>query len=163
VFAQADPDVTPTELDLNEVVADATALVARPFGEHIVITTNLTASPSTIRADGGQLSQVMLNLLLNARDALPDGGTIRVDTALDEQDPGYIVLEVSDDGAGMQPEVVRRAFEPFFTTKPLTHGSGLGLSTAHSVIAAAGGRIGITSEVGRGTTIRIALPLVPSG
>jgi PAS domain S-box-containing protein len=155
VFARDDPDVEEVTFDLNALTLETVSLVARPFGVAITIVTEFADDVSRVRADRGRLAQVLMNALLNARDALADGGTIRVATSIDGDD---VVLDVVDDGVGMAPETARRAFEPFFTTKPLTHGSGLGLSTSYTVVQQAGGRIELNSAPGRGTKLTIRLP-----
>ncbi len=156
VFGRDDPDLVEVRFDLNALVSETVRLVDRPFGEAIVIVEDLAPRALEVLTDRGRLGQLLMNALLNARDALPTGGTIRVATSLGDDD--RIVLEIVDDGIGMAPEVVRRAFEPYFTTKPLTHGSGLGLSTAFSIVDRAGGTIEIESEVGAGTRLTVTLP-----
>ncbi|GAA2378809.1 ATP-binding protein [Dactylosporangium salmoneum] len=169
-FARADPAPETRTLDLNTVVTDLDTLLRRALGEDITLTTHLTAQPWPIRADPGRLEQVLVNLVVNARDAMPGGGTLSIETApvtVDEhyaaQHPGvrtgrYMQLRVSDTGTGMNKATLERAFEPFFTTKPKGHGTGLGLATIYGIITQAGGHAQIYSELGHGTTITALLP-----
>ncbi|GIE77336.1 hypothetical protein Aph02nite_32860 [Actinoplanes philippinensis] len=156
-------------LDGNAVLAESYALLSRTLGEHIALTLVPSPEPVLIRADAGQLQQVVINLAVNARDAMPDGGRlVLAATAADFEDgpPGvrpalqagrYLEILVSDTGAGMSPEIVTRIFDPFFTTKPRGHGTGLGLATVREIITAAGGGIAVSSRPGAGTTFRIYL------
>jgi CheY-like chemotaxis protein len=134
------------------------------------LATALTGGPVCLRADPGQLEQVLVNLVVNARDAMPDGGRVTVGTEVVELDevqarragagPGrYGVLTVADTGVGMSPEVQARVFEPFYTTKEPGQGTGLGLSTTYGIVREAGGHIEVISQVGHGTTFRVYLPL----
>jgi PAS domain S-box-containing protein len=157
-------------LSLNEVIADLRPILTRTIGEHVRLETRLQEEISPIRADEGQLGQVLVNLAVNARDAMPGGGRLTIETAnveLDEDaaqrqgelEPGrYVRLLVSDTGTGMAPEVVERAFDPFFTTKGPGEGSGLGLSSVYGIVVQSGGRASIYSEPGRGTTFRAIFP-----
>jgi CheY-like chemotaxis protein len=157
-------------LDLTGVVLEMEELLRRTLGEHVVLRTALAPDLWPIMADYGQLEQVLVNLAVNARDAMPDGGTLTLETdnvAVDHAyastrtnlQPGhYVRLRVSDTGIGMEREVVARAFEPFFTTKPKGQGTGLGLATIHGIVAQAGGHVQIYSEPGLGTTFTILLP-----
>ena len=158
-------------LDLNEVVADIRQMLGRLIGEDIHLRTVMDAS-ARIHADPGQMEQLLLNLALNARDAMPTGGTLSIRTStvfLEEGETGalfavvpgrYVKLTVSDSGIGMDEEVKAHLFEPFFTTKPVGQGTGLGLSTVYGIVKAAGGNLSVASELGRGTTFYIYLPVV---
>ncbi|HZO36798.1 MAG TPA: ATP-binding protein [Solirubrobacteraceae bacterium] len=157
-------------LDLNEVVEGFGNLLRDTLGERTPLETRLGDDLWPVDAEPGQLERVLLNLAVNARDAMPDGGRLTVETAnvlLDQSfaaghvdvPPGrYVRLTVSDCGTGMDQEVRRRAFEPFFTTKPKGQGTGLGLATVDGIVARAGGWIDLDSERGTGTTIRVHLP-----
>lgn len=162
--------VQPEVVDVNDVVTDVEQLLRRTLGEHVELHSSLARDLRPVLADPGQLEQILVNLAVNARDAMPDGGTLRIDTAnmdIDEEyaasrpelSPGpHIRLRVSDTGMGMPPETVLRAFDPFFTTKPPGQGTGLGLATVYGIIQQAGGRAQIYSEPGVGTTITVLLP-----
>jgi DNA-binding NtrC family response regulator len=170
IFARRDR-VQLEVLDLNAVVAGVQGLLARSIGEQVRLVVRTAASLPAIRADQGQLEQVLINLAVNARDAMPDGGTLTIEpsvTVLDEEYarlhpeviPGrYVQLAVSDNGVGMNPDVARHIFEPFFTTKPQGKGTGLGLATVHGIVTAAGGALSVSSEPGAGTTIRAFFPV----
>jgi PAS domain S-box-containing protein len=146
-----------TEVDLREVVERSRSLLERLIGENIRLETVLWPEPVVVRADPTQLDQVVVNLAVNARDAMPQGGrlTIAVRAVGDEG-----LLSVADTGVGMDAATRERVFEPFFTTKPFGEGSGLGLSTVEGIVAQSGGSIAVTSDVGAGTVFRISLPLV---
>jgi signal transduction histidine kinase/ActR/RegA family two-component response regulator len=164
--------VHPVPTDLRSVVRNTERMIARLVGEHIRVVTDLSSEPTVALIDPSQVAQVLLNLAINSRDAMPNGGALRLEVsriALDcasandhiELSPGtYALIAVSDAGVGMAPDVAARAFEPFFTTKPVGKGTGLGLSMCYGIIRQAGGRIAIYSEVDRGTTIKIYLPIV---
>ena len=159
----------PEQLDLNVMVEEVRELLSRSIGKHIQLLVRTQPSLPAIRADRGQIDQVLLNLAVNARDAMPEGGTLVVATRsidLDENDaclrddmqPGrYVELSVKDTGLGMSPEVVSHVFEPFYTTKPPGQGTGLGLATVYGIVSEAGGSIAIQSDVGVGTTILVYL------
>lgn len=146
----------PRPLDLNELVRNTSGMLRRVIGEDIQLETDLAATNSQIFADPSQIDQVLMNLVVNARDAMPEGGEIRIATSF--QDP-TVELRVSDRGSGIPPEVMARMFEPFFTTKESGKGTGLGLSLVHSIIAQAGGRVDVETALGKGTTFRVLFPL----
>jgi two-component system, cell cycle sensor histidine kinase and response regulator CckA len=157
-------------IDLNTVVARVDRMLRRVIGEDIELRTVLSPSLGHTRADAGQLEQVLMNLAVNARDAMPTGGILTITTANAEvggrhapgwpqvQPGGYVTLAVRDTGGGMSREVQERIFEPFFTTKAPGHGTGLGLSTAYGIVAQSGGHVAVTSEPGAGSTFTIYLP-----
>jgi PAS domain S-box-containing protein len=158
-------------LNLNTVVAGVDRMLRRVIGEDVVLQTILAPDIRPTRGDAGQLEHVLMNLAVNARDAMPAGGTLTIITAdLDvgearladwpELAPGrYVTLTVRDTGAGMAPEVQERIFEPFFTTKPVGHGTGLGLSTVYGIVAQSGGHVFVRSAPGAGSTFTICLPI----
>jgi hypothetical protein len=160
----------PEVLDLNEAVQDAVELLRRTLGEHIELGINPDPELWPVKADRGQLEQVLLNLAVNARDAMPGGGRLTIDTGNVEVDetyasgrpglnPGrYIRLRVSDSGVGMDRATLDRLFEPFFTTKPKGRGTGLGLATVYGIVTGAGGTIDVYSEPGLGTAFSVLLP-----
>jgi PAS domain S-box-containing protein len=169
-FARRDV-VHPEILDTSSVVGEIADLLGRTVGEHIDLVTTLVPDVCLVNADRGQLEQVIVNLAINARDAMPGGGALTVDTAVVDADEGYtaahpglapgsyVRLRVSDTGTGMPPEVRAKVFEPFFTTKTKGSGTGLGLATVYGIITRAGGRVQVYSVVGIGTTISVLLPL----
>lgn len=160
----------PEVLDLNVVVGDMEEMLRRTIGENVDhLQTVFAEDLPLIKADRGQIDQVVMNLAVNARDAMPRGGKLEIETCRFDVDdrrgrlrgiePGtYARLTVSDSGTGMSPEVVDRAFEPFFTTKAKGEGTGLGLATVYGIVRQAGGDVTIDSEPGSGTTIRVDLP-----
>jgi PAS domain S-box-containing protein len=162
----------PMVLSLNEHVLGMTELLHRALGENIALTTNLDAGLWAIRADPSEIENAVLNLAINARDAMPDGGKLVIETsnvtfdglpAVGEErlvSGTYVRLSVTDTGSGMPPEVLKRAFEPFFTTKDAGRGSGIGLSTIYGFAHQSGGHASLYSEVGHGTTVRVYLPAV---
>ena len=158
--------VHPEVLDLNGVVSGLDRLLRRALGEHVELQTRFAPDLARVEADPGQVEQVLVNLAVNARDAMPTGGrllietaTVELDDTFDAVEPGlYVRLMVSDTGVGMTPEVAQRVFEPFFSTKPKTEGTGLGLTTVYGIVTEAGGNIRIYSEPGLGTTVRVHLP-----
>jgi signal transduction histidine kinase/CheY-like chemotaxis protein len=157
-------------IDLNKALTKVEPMLRRMIGEDITMTVSGRATNAYVRVDPGQIEQVVMNLVVNARDAMPRGGRLSVETAdalLDESGaadvpdakPGdYVMLSVSDTGIGMPPEVRARIFEPYFTTKETGKGTGLGLSTAYGIVRQSEGHIALTSDVGLGTTFRIYLP-----
>jgi PAS domain S-box-containing protein len=147
--------VQPVVLDLNTVVTDTERLLARSIGEGVSLVSRLADGPCLVEADPAQLEQVVVNLVVNARDAMTGGGRILIETTAGEQ----VVLAISDEGHGMEAEVAARAFEPFFTTKPKGAGTGLGLATVYGTVTQAGGHAEIESEPGSGTTVRVYLPV----
>lgn len=149
----------PTVLDLNRTLTALHPLVARLAGENVEVQMALQPESTVVHADPVQVEQVIMNLVLNARDAMPFGGELRIGTACAEG--RFIVLSVSDTGLGMDQETQRRIFEPFFTTKELGKGTGLGMSIVQGIIAQSGGSIEVHSQPGDGTTFRIYLPAAP--
>jgi CheY-like chemotaxis protein len=164
--------VEPHVIDMNAVVEDGSRMLRRLVGEHIETKLRTHSGTLRVRADPGEVVQILTNLAVNARDAMPEGGRLTIETASAQLDeayvkahvgvrPGsYVMIAVSDSGVGMPPEVQERLFEPFFTTKPAGEGTGLGLATVYGIVRQRGGHVWVYSEVGRGTTFKIYLPLV---
>ncbi len=162
----------PRAMDLNALLIDSREMFARLVGEDVEIVTQLNHEPAFVLADPGQVHQVLMNLMVNARDAMPGGGRVTLETAnvtLDEQFtelhpevvPGsYVRLRVTDTGHGMDEETRQHLFEPFFTTKAQGRGTGLGLSTVYGIVRQGQGWIDVQSEIGRGTTLEVYLPRV---
>jgi signal transduction histidine kinase/CheY-like chemotaxis protein len=163
-------ETQPTLLDLNEQICSVKTILERTLPETIVIETKLSEELHPIQADAAQIEQIILNLALNARDAMPEGGRLRIET-LHERAEGrhgrshagaetgdWAVLRISDTGQGMDAGTIRQIFDPFFTTKEVGLGTGLGLATVYGIVTGYGGQIGCTSEIGRGTTFEIRLP-----
>ena len=162
--------LAPQTLDLNAVVTNSETMLRKLIGEDIEFVIRLMPGLWAVRADSGQLEQVLLNLSVNARDAMPTGGRLTIETSNVELDgefvrthPGsrlgsHVLATVSDTGCGMPPEVMARMFEPFFTTKDIGKGTGLGLATVFGIVNQSGGHVEVTSEVGVGTTFRVYLP-----
>lgn len=160
----------PRNVDLNELVRNITKMLQRILGEHIRIQISFAAGELLVNADPGMLDQVVLNLSVNSRDAMPEGGQLAIETSAVELDemaaaqypsarPGaFACLRVTDNGSGIPPEVLPRIFEPFFTTKDIGKGTGLGLATVFGVVQQHGGWINVNSEPGRGTVFQVFLP-----
>jgi PAS domain S-box-containing protein len=163
--------ISPAVVNLNEVVTNVEYSLIRTVGEQVEVATSLAPDLDAVLADPGQLEQVLVQLAANARDAMPEGGRLTIETAntavgqelaasdADLRPGAYVAVKVSDTGTGMSPEVIDHAFEPFFTSKSKGNGSGLGLATVHGVVAQADGDVRIRSEPGLGTTITILLPV----
>jgi PAS domain S-box-containing protein len=157
-------------LDVNQALLELEKMLRRMIGEDVELVTRLSPQPLRVRIDRTQFEQVLLNIAINARDAMPDGGTLEVATServLDETfvrthlgaKPGrYVLLELRDDGCGMPGDVVNRIFEPFYTTKDVGRGTGLGMSVVYGVVKQAGGYVWVESTLGKGTTVSVYLP-----
>jgi len=153
----------PKVLDLNDVVKDMEKMLTRLIGENVKLATQLDPNLGSVKADPCQVEQIIVNLIVNARDAMPRGGSVTIETAntmLDDQTVPreYVMLAVTDSGTGMDQETQRRIFEPFFTTKDVGKGTGLGLSTVYGIVKQSGGYIRVFSEPGQGATFKIYLP-----
>lgn len=167
--------IAPKVLNLNHLILDLAKLLRRLIGEHIELVTLPGPGTPIVRMDPGQIEQLLVNLTVNARDAMPDGGKLIIETAVGVADPArleegpagapraWVSLVVRDTGCGMAQDVRQHAFEPFFTTKGPGKGTGLGLATCYGIVAQAGGRISVESEPGQGTTFRILLPWLREG
>ncbi|HRH46097.1 MAG TPA: PAS domain-containing protein, partial [Pyrinomonadaceae bacterium] len=159
-------------IDLNQVISDTGVMLHRLIGEDIQVIEDLSLNLNKIEADSGQLSQIVMNLVINSRDAMPKGGNILIKTEnvyLDEefvsQNVGarvgdFVLLKISDNGTGIDEEIKTHIFEPFFTTKEVGQGTGLGLSTVYGIVTQFGGYIAVNSEIGKGTTFDIYLPVL---
>jgi signal transduction histidine kinase len=159
-------------VDLNDVVMQTREMLARMIGEDIILEVRTSAVIRNIRADKGQIEQVLMNLAVNARDAMPAGGRLLIETSVagprdafllsqGAADPSaYVILSVTDSGAGMSPEVQERIFEPFFTTKELGQGTGMGLATVYGIVKQHDGHVAVESASGKGTAFRIYLPVI---
>jgi PAS domain S-box-containing protein len=164
----------PRTLDLNALVANLTVMLRRLIGEHVELRTTLADRLGSVHADAGQLEQVLVNLVINARDAMPSGGVLAIATenvelvdSAESQQAGvpvgrWVVFSVRDTGSGIDPATRARIFEPFFTTKEAGKGTGLGLSTAYGIVTQSGGQIVVDSTVGSGTIFRVFLPRLDS-
>jgi PAS domain S-box-containing protein len=162
--------IEPTLIDLNTIVADMRVMFERLIGDDVTIVLDLRPTLGCVKADRGQVEQIVMNLVLNARDAMPGGGTLTIATGNVELDvpdanlhtavtPGpHVMLSVADTGRGMSPEVQARLFEPFFTTKERGKGTGLGLATVHGIAVRSGGSVSVESQVGAGTVFKVFFP-----
>ena len=162
--------IEPTLFDLNLVLAEMQPMLGRVTREDVTVVMKLQTGPISVRADRGQIEQIVMNLAVNARDAMPDGGTLTIESAHVELDadyasthaavvPGtYVALTISDTGMGITPEIQARLFEPFFTTKDVGKGTGLGLASVQGIAARSGGSISVYSEVGNGASFTVYLP-----
>ncbi len=167
--------INPKPVRVNDIITRVGKLLARLIGEDVDLGLRLSDRDTTVIADSGQIEQMLMNLVTNARDAMPEGGHLSVETDIAELDQTYItthgygalgtylVISVSDTGAGMDEATRERVFEPFFTTKEVGRGTGLGLSIVYGIVKQHGGYINCYSERGKGTTFKIYLPLLPSG
>jgi len=165
--------LAPKVLDLNAVVANVDRMLRRLLGEDVELVTSLQPAAGAVNADPGQLEQVLLNLAVNARDAMPGGGRLSIGTTrvTFQEEPAerrhrmpagdYVCLAVADTGVGMDETTQAHLFEPFFTTKEVGKGTGLGLATVYGIVKQSGGYIWVYSEVGHGTTVKVYLPRVP--
>jgi CheY-like chemotaxis protein len=147
--------VRPEPVDLNALVVEVQELLRRTLGEHVTLTFRPEPDLPTVNCDPAQMEQLLVNLALNARDAMPSGGDLVIDTGRHDD---RVRLRVCDSGCGMPADVLERAFEPFFTTKGSGEGTGLGLASVYGIVTQAGGEVLMTSEAGIGTTVTVLLP-----
>ncbi len=158
--------LSPARFEIDDLVGEVTRLLRRVVPEVVSLTVLKCDKATTVMADRVQIEQVLVNLVINACDAMPAGGALRISTRVDAAGPDgggggeWIVLAVDDTGTGMDEDTLRHAFEPFFTTKPVGRGTGLGLSTAYGIVEQSGGRLIARSELGRGSTLEVWLPRV---
>ncbi len=150
--------VMPRVVEVHEAIRSTTPLLRRLVGETITLEIELDAAPAEVRIDTAQLEQILLNLAINARDAMPSGGALRI-TSRRTSSGDRVELEIADSGTGIPPEVLPHVFEPFYTTKPFGQGTGLGLATVFGIVRASGGTIEIETALGQGTRFRVSLPL----
>jgi PAS domain S-box-containing protein len=160
--------IQPKVLDLNEIVANVQTMLSRLIGEHIELRASLAPDLWSVKVDAGQMEQVLLNLTVNARDAMPQGGRVLFETSnvsagsadrrSDLREGDFVRLAVTDNGTGMDKETQARIFEPFFTTKEPGRGTGLGLATVHGIVQQSSGELRVKSELGKGTTFEVYLP-----
>jgi two-component system cell cycle sensor histidine kinase/response regulator CckA len=161
--------IAPQDMDVNEVIEGSQRMLTRVIPSNVVFETHLDPTVAPIHADRGQLEQVLLNLTINAVDAMPDGGTLGIRTSMTPiehrgevlgapADGKFVCITVTDTGTGMSAETLSRIFEPFFTTKPVGKGTGLGLPTAHGIVTQSGGHLGVQSEPGKGTSFTLYFP-----
>jgi two-component system, cell cycle sensor histidine kinase and response regulator CckA len=163
---------SPVLLNLSQVVSDFESMMCRLIDQDVMLLTDCTPAPCLVLADKGQMEQVLMNLAVNASDAMPSGGTLNITTSTIDLDATisrlvgkdiargpYVLLTVSDTGVGMDQETISQIFDPFFTTKEVGKGTGLGLATVHGIVKQCGGGIRVYSELGKGTTFRIYLPM----
>ena len=155
LFARDEATSMTQVVSVNQVVIELTALFHQLLGTNAGLTLNLGASPSWVVIDQVLLEQILVNLVVNARDAMPSGGVVTIETSNHAE---LVAIEVRDTGVGMTEEISSRIFEPFFTTKVARKGSGLGLSTVAGIVRQAGGRVEVVTQYGRGTTFRVTLP-----
>jgi signal transduction histidine kinase len=144
---------------VNDVVRGLESMLARTLGGEVELTTSFAETLPTVETDPDQLAQVVLNIALNGRDAMPGGGRLTIATSdVERESTPFVCIEVTDTGTGMDDDVRSRVFEPFFTTKDTGKGTGLGLATAYGFVSQSGGRMEIDTELDQGSTFRVLLP-----